>query len=344
MDSTKVCIGLNCGKEAKLQCPTCLKLGITSFFCDQDCFKKNWASHKTAHSNPLNDSAYDPFPSFKYTGELKASYPLSKSRKVPDHIKRPDYAQDGIPISEKQMASTKIQALNPKEIEGMRTVCRLAREVLDIGARALRPGITTDEIDEIIHNACIERNSYPSPLNYYNFPKSVCTSLNEVICHGIPDKTVIKEGDLVNLDVTLYHNGFHGDLNETYIIGDINKKDKGTKLVYTAKECLDLAIKMVKPGTLYRDLGTVIESHAKKNGFSVVRLFHCAPNVPHYANNKTAGIMQPGHVFTIEPMINEGSSYDTTWPDNWTAVTRDGKRSAQFEHTLLVTNSGCEIL
>ncbi|OLY80266.1 Methionine aminopeptidase 1 [Smittium mucronatum] len=342
MEVSKTCIGVGCGKPAKMQCPTCLKLDISSYFCDQDCFKRNWTAHKLIHQNPSNDATYDPFPSFRYTGALKAAYPLSKTRIVPDHIMKPDYAQSGIPISEKEASTTKIQVLNQKEIDGMKKVCRS----LNSNTKLLYP-------DQIIHDACIERDSYPSPLNYYNFPKSVCTSLNEVICHGIPDRTVIKNGDLVNLDVTLYHNGFHGDLNETYIIGEVNKKDKGTKLVLTAKECLEKAIKMVKPGTLYRDLGTVIESHAKKNGFSVVRsycghginsLFHCAPNVPHYANNRTPGIMQPGHVFTIEPMINEGVFNDTTWPDNWTAVTRDGKRSAQFEHTILVTEKGCEVL
>ncbi|CAO3626973.1 unnamed protein product [Cunninghamella echinulata] len=233
----------------------------------------------------------------------------------------------------------------------MRKVCKLAREVLDIGAAAIRPGITTDEIDKIIHDATIERGAYPSPLNYYQFPKSVCTSVNEVICHGIPDQRPLKEGDIVNLDVTCYYGGFHGDLNETYLVGNVD--EKGRLLVKTAKECLEKAIALVKPGARYRDFGKVIEDHAKKNGFSVVRtfcghginqLFHCAPNVPHYANNKAIGIMKPGHVFTIEPMICEGTWRDQLWPDNWTAVTCDGKRSAQFEHTMLVTEDGVEIL
>ncbi|KAG0183567.1 Methionine aminopeptidase 1 [Apophysomyces sp. BC1034] len=233
----------------------------------------------------------------------------------------------------------------------MRKVCKLAREVLDIGAAAIRPGITTDEIDRIIHEATIERNAYPSPLNYYNFPKSVCTSVNEVICHGIPDKRPLKDGDIVNIDVTCYYGGFHGDLNETYLVGNVD--EKGQLLVKTARECLEKAIAMVKPGIRYRDFGKVIEEHAKKNGFSVVRsfcghginqLFHCSPNVPHYANNKAVGIIRPGHVFTIEPMICEGTWRDELWPDNWTAVTVDGKRSAQFEHTMLVTEDGVEIL
>ncbi|PVU94674.1 hypothetical protein BB561_002356 [Smittium simulii] len=323
----KTCSANNCNKEAKMQCPICLKLGLTGFFCSQECFKKNWASHKLLHVSKDLENTYNPFPSFKYTGNLRACYPLSPRRTVPSSIKYPDYAISGASKSEEKASSSKIQVLTPKEIEGMRKVCRLAREVLDIGARAIKEGITTDEIG---------KKAYPSPLNYYNFPKSVCTSINEVICHGIPDKTKLKNGDLVNLDVTLYYNGFHGDLNETYIVGD-STDETGTKLVQVTKECLEKAIALVKPGNLYRDFGNVIEKHAQQAGFSVVRTY-CGHD------NKTAGIMRPGHVFTIEPMINEGNFRDVTWPDNWTAVTRDGKRSAQFEHTILVTETGCEVL
>ncbi|ORX58315.1 methionyl aminopeptidase 1 [Hesseltinella vesiculosa] len=348
--SNQVCQSLGCGKPAKLQCPTCLKLKIDgSYFCSQECFKQNWAVHKSVHK--ANVPNHDPFPNFSYTGDLKAVYPLSPMRKVPDHIPKPDYSVTSIPVSEEKARGDAIKVLSPEEIQGMRECCKIAREVLDIGAAAVRPGITTDEIDRIIHEATIERGAYPSPLNYYRFPKSVCTSVNEVICHGIPDQRPLKEGDIVNLDVTCYYKGFHGDLNETYLVGKVD--EKGQKLVQTARECLEKAIAMVKPGVRYRDFGKVIEEHAKKNGFSVVRtfcghginqLFHCAPNVPHYANNKAVGILKPGHVFTIEPMICEGTWRDQLWPDNWTAVTADGKRSAQFEHTMLVTETGVEIL
>lgn len=267
----------------------------------------------------------------------------------------------------------------------MREVAKLGAEVLAIGAKAAKPGVTTDEIDAIVHQACIERNCYPSPLNYRNFPKSVCTSVNEVICHGIPDSRPLKDGDIVNIDVTVYKDGFHADLNETYLIGNVD--EAGKKLVQTTYECLELAIQECKPGVLYRDIGKVIQKHATKNGFSVVRtycghgigeLFHTAPNVPHYANvcnsklvlllllplhfphlfvhlftflnpdspyqNKAVGVMKPGHIFTIEPMINEGRWQDNLWPDDWTATTVDGKRSAQFEHTLLITETGVEVL
>ncbi|KAI8374746.1 peptidase M24, structural domain-containing protein [Radiomyces spectabilis] len=350
--SNKVCQSPGCDKPAKLQCPTCIKLKIEgSFFCSQECFKNNWAKHKAVHKAKIESEPHDPFPNYRYTGDLKAVYPLSPQREVPKSIERPDYAVTGIPISEQKTRGSAIKVLDKDEIEGMRKVCKIAREVLDIGAAAIRPGITTDEIDRIIHEATIERGAYPSPLNYYNFPKSVCTSVNEVICHGIPDKRPLKEGDIVNLDVTCYYGGFHGDLNETYLVGKVD--EQGQKLVQTARECLEKAIAMVKPGIRYRDFGKVIEEHAKKNGFSVVRtfcghginqLFHCAPNVPHYANNKAIGILKPGHVFTIEPMICEGTWRDEIWPDNWTAVTVDGKRSAQFEHTMLVTETGVEVL
>jgi methionyl aminopeptidase len=228
----------------------------------------------------------------------------------------------------------------------------MGREVLDIAGKALRPGVTTDEIDRIVHEATIERDCYPSPLNYYNFPKSVCTSVNEVICHGIPDYREIQDGDIVNIDVSTYNaGGYHGDLNETFCVGKVDPE--GRQLVQTAFECLSASLDMVKPGTLYRDLGTTIHKVATRGNCSVVRtycghgigsLFHTAPNVPHYHKNKAKGTMKAGHVFTVEPMINLGSPSDVTWGDNWTAVTTDGKRSAQFEHTVLVTENGCEIL
>ncbi|KAI7871144.1 peptidase M24, structural domain-containing protein [Spinellus fusiger] len=351
--SSNICESPACGQPAKLQCPTCLKLGMKdSFFCSQECFKKNWSTHKVVHAAKKETEVHNPFPYYSYTGSLRATYPLSPKRSVPEAIPRPDYAETGIPVSEQDVrSSTTIKVLNAEEIEGMRKVCKIGREALNIGAAAIRPGITTDEIDRIVHEAIIERGAYPSPLNYYNFPKSLCTSVNEVICHGIPDKRPLKEGDIVNLDVTCYLGGFHGDLNETYLVGKVD--EAGKKLVNTARECLEKAIAMVKPGVKYRDFGNVIEDHARKNGFSVVRtfcghginqLFHCAPNIPHYANNKAIGTMKAGHVFTIEPMICEGTWRDEIWPDNWTAVTKDGKRSAQFEHTLLVTEQGVEIL
>ena len=196
--------------------------------------------------------------------------------------------------------------------------------------------------------------SYPSTLNYNRFPKSLCTSVNEVICHGIPDSRLLLDGDILNLDISLYHNGFHGDLNETYYVGPSAALDRdNVRVVEAARQCLDEAIAIVKPGMAFRDPGNVIEKHAKSQKCSVIRtycghgintLFHSAPNVPHYAKNKAVGVAKPGMCFTIEPMISLGSYRDKTWPDDWTSVTVDGSRAAQFEHTLLVTEDGVEIL
>ncbi|OBT85945.1 methionyl aminopeptidase [Pseudogymnoascus sp. 03VT05] len=371
-EQKRMCIGADCPNEAgTLQCPTCLKLDIKdSFFCSQDCFKKNWSTHKTAHksSNFLRNlivpgvvskpdpitGLFNPFPTYHFAGPLRPVYPLSETRTLPASIPRPDYARDGIPRSERAQGRQKIEILDKAAQDGMRKVCRLAREVLDIAAAAAVPGVTTDHIDEIVHNACIERNSYPSPLNYCHFPKSVCTSVNEIICHGIPDKRVLVDGDILNIDVTLYHNGYHGDLNETYYIGEKARNDPDSvRVVEAARTCLNDAIAMVKPGVLFRDFGNAIDKHAKSQKCDVVKayvghginsLFHCAPNIPHYKNNKAVGQAKEGMCFTIEPMINLGTHKDKTWPDDWTSSTADGKRSAQFEHTLLVTADGVEVL
>ncbi|KAF2653535.1 methionine aminopeptidase [Lophiostoma macrostomum CBS 122681] len=367
------CLGKDCENDAtSLQCPTCQKLGKESVFCSQDCFKRNWSEHKKLHKSQSNiletiftpkvvshpDPAtghFNPFPTFPFTGSLRPVYPLSTRREVPSKIQLPDYAEKGIPRSEQIFVGrNKITILDAAQQDAMRKVCRLAREVLDIAAAAAKPGVTTDYIDEVVHKACLERDSYPSPLNYCHFPKSVCTSPNEVICHGIPDQRVLQDGDILNIDVTLYHGGFHGDLNETYYIGDKALADPDSvRVTETARECLDKAIDLVKPGMLIRDPGNVIEKHAKSRNCSVIKtycghginqLFHCAPNVPHYAKNKAVGQAKPGMCFTIEPMISLGTHKDKTWPDDWTSVTQDGTRTAQFEHTLLVTEDGVEVL
>lgn len=346
---------MSCENQAgTLQCPNCLKRGKESYFCSQDCFKRSWPEHKAVHRGPVRGH-HNPFPKFSFTGSVIPVYPLSPRRELPPSIIRPDYAVDGNPRSEaKFLGRQTITILDRKGQEAMRRVCALAREVLDLAGREVRPGITTDHIDEIVHKACVERDSYPSPLNYVHFPKSVCTSPNEVICHGIPDQRVLLDGDILNVDVTLYHQGYHGDLNETYYVGDRARADpESVRVVETARECLEHAIALVKPGMLFRDPGTVIEKHAKARGCSVVKtycghginqLFHCPPNVPHYAKNKAVGTAKPGMCFTIEPMISLGTHKDKTWPDDWTSVTADGRRTAQFEHTLLVTESGVEVL
>ncbi|KAJ8901512.1 hypothetical protein NDN08_007356 [Rhodosorus marinus] len=237
------------------------------------------------------------------------------------------------------------------DIEAMRVSGRLAREVLDIAGRMVKPGVSTDEIDAAVHEESLKRNCYPSPLNYRGFPKSCCTSINEIICHGIPDTTILKDGDIVNIDITVYHNGYHGDCSETVLVGNVD--DEGKKLVRVTYECLMKAMEICKPGVPYSEIGNTIQKHADDSELRVVtdfighgigKAFHTTPNVLHFANNQNNGIMKEGHVFTIEPMINEGTIRNVIWPDQWTAATKDGKRSAQFEHTLLLTKNGVEPL
>ena len=199
----------------------------------------------------------------------------------------------------------------------------------------MKVGTTTEEIDKAVHDYLIENKAYPSPLNYFKFPRSCCTSVNEVICHGIPDTRKLQDGDIVNLDVSCYKDGFHADLNETYCVGNVSESSR--LLVEATYDSLMKAIESCKPGKMYREVGNVIAKHVEPLGFSVVRTyrghgvgrkFHQEPGVPHYANNKTVGFMRPGHVFTIEPMINAGVWNDVTWNDKWTSTTTDGQRSA----------------
>ncbi|XP_043245875.1 methionine aminopeptidase 1-like [Amphibalanus amphitrite] len=356
MTDGRVCETPACNKSASLQCPTCLKNNLPpTFFCSQECFKSSWKDHKAVHkkAEKRDSDRYNPWPKYFFTGALRP-FPVSPKREVPESIPRTDYADHpkGVPISEQKVrGSAYIKPLDDEEVEGMRVACRLGRQVLEEAAAAVSVGTTTDHIDRIVHEACIERECYPSPLNYYQFPKSCCTSVNEVICHGIPDARPLQSGDICNVDVTVYHRGFHGDLNETYLVGEVSAEARD--LVNVTWQCLQKAIDIVRPGEKYREIGNVVQKHASERGYSVVRsycghgihrLFHCSPNVPHYARNKAAGVMRPGHCFTIEPMISQGTWRDEQWPDNWTAVTADGKLSAQFEHTLLVTETGVDVL
>ena len=211
-----------------------------------------------------------------------------------------------------------------------------------------------DEIDRLVHEASIERGAYPSPLNYHNFPKSCCTSVNEVICHGIPDDRKLEAGDVVNIDITCYLNGYHGDCSEMFVVGGEDALDhKGKRLLQATYDCWIKALNFVKPGNDYKDIGAIIEDHVTREGFTTVKsfcghgigsVFHTNPNILHYKNSEPAGQMAAGHTFTIEPMICEGSNGYLMWPDDWTATTRDGGRSAQFEHTLLITKDGVEAL
>jgi len=324
-----------------------------AFFCSQECFKSGWAFHKLVHNPPKPGKVDERFAGYKFTGKVRPGV-VGPMRPVPSEIPTPDYATTLDGSSAKEQALKNSSTVVPKttqQIAALKKAGRIAAEVLEIGAAAVKVGITTDEIDRIVHEACISRGSYPSPLNYYGFPKSCCTSVNEVICHGIPDSRPLENGDIVNLDITVFVDGVHADVNATYPVGTVDADS--LRLVACAKRSLNEAIVFCKPGMLYRDIGTVISKVVKAEGFSVVRtycghgigdLFHCPPSVPHYDKNKAVGTMQVGHVFTIEPMINAGGWQDQLWPDNWTDVTKDGSRSAQFEHTLLVTETGVEIL
>ncbi len=273
---------------------------------------------------------------------------LSPRRPVPDHIPKPDYAlrQDGRPG-----ARVKDVVKNAGQIARMRTACQAARQVLEICKAAVRPGLTTDALDGIAHQAYIDLGGYPSTLGYCGYPKSLCTSVNEVICHGIPDDRPLAEGDIVNLDVTIYIDGMHGDCSETVAVGTIDAESR--QLVEVTRACLLAGIASVHAGGQVRDIGKAIVGHAEPLGYGVVRAFvghgigeqfHMDPQVPHYYDAASTFALKPGMTFTIEPMINQGTWKHRSWDDGWTAVTADLRRSAQHEHTILVTDHGVEIL
>jgi len=239
----------------------------------------------------------------------------------------------------------------PEQIERMRQAGRAAAEVLEAVGAAVGPGVTTDELDALAHEECLRRGGYPSPLGYHGYPKSLCTSVNEVICHGIPDDRALLDGDIVNLDVTIFLDGVHGDTNATFLVGEVDGASR--RLVEVTRECLDRGIATVRPGGRICDIGRAIEAHAGAHGYGVVRAFvghgigeqfHIEPSVPHYFERQARMEMRPGMTFTIEPMITMGSWRHQMWDDGWTAVTSDRSRTAQFEHTLLVTGDGVEVL
>ncbi|MCU1595566.1 MAG: methionine aminopeptidase [Frankiales bacterium] len=272
----------------------------------------------------------------------------SPRREVPPEIARPPYANDpqGRPGVRESAAPKDAETLAKMRVAG-----KAAAEVLQAVGAAVRPGVTTDELDAIAHAECIRRGGYPSPLGYNGFPKSLCTSVNEVICHGIPDSTVLKDGDIVNLDVTIYLDGVHGDTNATFLVGEVDEESR--RLVEVTRECLVRGIAAVKPGGRVRDIGKAIQTYAEGEGYGVVRAFvghgigrafHSDPQVYHYDNPSARTELLPGMTFTIEPMITIGDWHHEMWDDGWTAVTVDRSRTAQFEHTLVVTETGAEIL
>jgi methionyl aminopeptidase len=271
---------------------------------------------------------------------------LSPTRVVPPEIPRPPYAETGVSV---RKAGSHVRTA--EVIERMRRAGRAAGEILATVGAAVAPGVTTDELDALCHEECIRRGGYPSPLNYGAFPKSLCTSVNEVICHGIPDDRALVDGDIVNLDVTIYLHGVHGDTNATFPVGTVDRAS--ADLIRVTRECLDLGIDQVRPGNQIRQIGRAIQSHAEGLGYGVVRAFvghgiaeqfHTDLQIPHYDDPRATTVIEPGMTFTIEPMITMGAWQHEMWSDNWTAVTVDKRRTAQFEHTLLVTDDGVDIL
>lgn len=271
---------------------------------------------------------------------------VSPMRSVPAAIVPTDYYRSGEPSSRNGP-----MVKSAEVIERMRVAGRVAAEVLAVTGAAVAPGVTTDQLDEIAHNAYIERGAYPSTLNYHGYPKSICTSVNEVICHGIPDDRPLQDGDIVNIDVTAFIGGVHGDTNATFYCGNVD--DVSRELVEVTRQCRDRGIEAVRPGRPISDIGRAIEDLARAHHFGVVRHFvghgigeefHMAPSVPHYYTAEASTVMVPGMTFTIEPMITLGTWREKMWDNGWTAVTVDGKRSAQFEHTLVVTEEGAEVL
>jgi methionyl aminopeptidase len=270
---------------------------------------------------------------------------ISPTRQVPASIVRPEY------VGRRYPRTGEPEVKDAGTIKRMRVASRIAAQALEEVGRHVAPGVTTDELDRVGHEFIVEHGAYPSTLGYRGYPKSLCTSLNEVICHGIPDDTVIADGDIVNVDITAYIDGVHGDTNATFLAGDVDEESR--LLVERTHEAMMRGIRAVAPGRPLNAIGRVIESYARRFSYGVVRdftghgigtTFHSGLIVPHFDDPDVSITMEQGMTFTIEPMLTLGSIDYEMWPDGWTVLTADGKRTAQFEHTLLVTAGGHEIL
>ncbi len=273
-------------------------------------------------------------------------YPLTPERRVPAAITRPHYV--GRPAPDRYRGSD-VQTADV--IERMRVAGRLAAQAMHVAAGAIAPGVTTDELDRVAHEFLCDNGAYPSALGYRGFPKSICTSVNEVICHGIPDTRPLEDGDLVKIDVTAFVDGVHGDNCGTFYCGEVDQASR--ELTERTQEALNRAIKAVRPGRQVNVIGRVIESYAKRFGYGVVRdytghgvhtSFHSGLVIPHYDEPTLTTVMLPGMTFTIEPMLTLGDYRSNLWKDGWTVVTNDRSRCAQFEHSLVVTADGAEVL
>jgi methionyl aminopeptidase len=270
---------------------------------------------------------------------------ISPLRPVPASITAPEY------VGRRYPTLGEPDVKDDATIDAMRVAGQLAAQALAEVGKAIVPGVATDELDRVGHEFLIGHGAYPSTLGYRGYPKSLCTSLNEVICHGIPDDTVVEDGDIVNIDITAYLGGVHGDTNATFLAGQADEESR--LLVERTHEAMMRGIRAVAPGRQLNVVGRVIESYARRFGYGVVRdftghgigrTFHSGLIVPHFDDPDATVVMEPGMTFTIEPMLTLGTIDYEVWPDGWTAVTKDRKRTAQFEHTILVTQDGHEIL
>ncbi|CAI6361758.1 unnamed protein product [Macrosiphum euphorbiae] len=275
---------------------------------------------------------------------------VSDPRTVPEYVTLPSYAKTGVVVDEPdQNCPPEIQ--NKGQIEMLRQSCKFAKFVLDSAKAQLKVGATTDDVDRFVHDLVIDNNAYPSPLNYNGFKKSVCTSINNVVCHGVPDDRPLLNGDLISVDVSVYLNGFHGDCAATYCVGEVD--DYGKKLMSVAEQSMYKGIEACGPGKGFSDIGRAIELYARQHGHNVVSsitghgigtYFHGPPVIFHSTLHSYPGIMKPGMVFTVEPVISQGGSDVEILEDGWTIVTADDSRGAQFEHTILITDHGYDIL
>ncbi|KAJ6819664.1 methionine aminopeptidase 1B, chloroplastic [Iris pallida] len=311
------------------------KSATTSSLCVED--SRDWRRpcELEGKSRELRDSV-----------KLKKRQPLRRGKVsgrllVPEHIPRPPYVgSDLLPELGKEH-----QMHDEEGIARMKAACELAARVLDFAGTLVRPSITTNEIDKAVHEMIINAGAYPSPLGYGGFPKSVCTSVNECMCHGIPDTRQLQDGDIINIDVTVYLNGYHGDTSKTYLCGNVNEQAK--RLVKVTEECLERAISVCKDGASFKKIGKRISEHAERFGYGVVErfvghgvgtVFHSEPIIIHNRNDKS-GCMVEGETFTIEPILTMGSIDCVAWDDGWTTLTADGSLAAQFEHTILITRT-----
>ena len=339
-------------------------------FASRSLLSRSFSAHNEAPSGSNPEES--PVPSVHRTPVRP--FPLSATKPVPPHIVRPPYASSGI-VPYPQHADS-VYLHEPEVQTRMKAAAKLARRTLDLACSLAQPGVTTDEIDTHVHEAIIAAGAYPSPLNYAGFPKSLCSSINEVICHGIPDERPLEFGDVVSFDVSCFLNGVHGDNCATVIVGDVGPSGSPTdwrgvpyrtqfasdadeahfvharRLVAATREALYAAIETVRPGSCLTQVGAAIHAVADQHGYDTVQKyrghgicheFHCAPFVKHFRNRDTLELL-PGMIFTIEPMLTEGSQECHEWSDQWTVATNDNGLAAQFEHTVLVTEDGVEII